>query len=181
MMKIFSTVIMAFLVLAAISANSLAGDDNKKHTDKNKPHNSEIVEQIKNTLYLKECGVCHFAYHPELLPKRSWEKVMNTLDSHFGDNASLEEPARTELLNYLLKNAAENSSVKVSKKIMASIKNAETPIRISDTKYFQNKHRKIKPEVFKRKAVGSRSNCIACHTTADTGDYEEERVNIPKS
>lgn len=180
-MKIFSTVIMAFLVLAAISGNSLAGDDNKKHTDKSKPHNSEIVAQIKNTLYLKECGACHFAYHSELLPKRSWEKLMNTLDNHFGDNATLDEPTKTELLNYLLKNAAENSSVKVSKKIISSIKADETPVRISDTNYYKKEHRKIKPEVFNRKAIGSPSNCIACHPTADKGDYEEERVKIPKS
>lgn len=181
-MKIFSAVVMAFLLITAGTGYSLAGDDrNERHNDKNSRHTNEIVAQVKNTMYLKECGACHFAYQPELLPKRSWEKVMNTLDSHFGDNAALEDSARAEILNYLLKNASENSTVKVSKKIMASIKNDETPVRISDTKYFKNKHRKIKPEVFKRKSIGSPSNCIACHSTADTGDYEEDRVKVPKN
>jgi nitrate/TMAO reductase-like tetraheme cytochrome c subunit len=181
-MKILVAAVMALLILAVGSSDGLASDDsNKKHNDKNKPHTGEIVAQIKNTAYLKECGACHFAYHPELLPKRSWEKLMSGLDNHFGDNAALEEPARTELLNYLLNNAAESSSVKVSKKIIASIKANETPIRISDTGYFKKEHRKIKPEVLKRKSIGSLSNCVACHTTADTGDYEEERVKIPRN
>lgn len=181
-MRTFITLITAILVMAAVPGYSLAaeGKDNPQNL-KNKRHNGEIVAQIKNTSYLKECGACHFAYQPELLPKRSWEKLMSALDNHFGDNANLDEPARTELLNYLLKNAAENSSVKVSKKIMESVKADAAPLRISDTSYFKNKHRKIKPEVFKRKAIGSPSNCIACHPTADTGDYEEDRVKIPKN
>ncbi len=32
------------------------------------------VAPVKNALYLEECGACHFAYQPGLLPSRSWKK-----------------------------------------------------------------------------------------------------------
>ncbi len=53
-------------------------------------------------------------------------------------------------------------------------------MRITDTPYIREKHHEIKPEVFKRESVGSSSNCIACHTTAEEGIYEEDNVKIPK-
>ena len=134
-----------------------------------------------NEAYLKECGSCHLAYQPQLLPKRSWEKIMNTLDKHFDDSATLDETIRKEILAYVVKNSAETSPSKVSQRILSSIGNAEVPLRITDTAYFKRKHREVRAEVFKQKSVGSRSNCGACHTSAEKGDYDEHKVRIPKA
>ena len=30
--------------------------------------------------YIQECGACHTAYIPGLLPQRSWKKIMGDLD-----------------------------------------------------------------------------------------------------
>ncbi|MDA3895761.1 MAG: hypothetical protein PF482_06415 [Desulfobacteraceae bacterium] len=35
-------------------------------------------------------------------------------------------------------------------------------------------------DVLKRKSIGSLSNCSACHTTAESGDYDHDNVEIPK-
>ena len=53
-------------------------------------HRSTDVAAIANPVYKEECGSCHMAYPPGLLPARSWTKVMSGLDNHFGDNAELD-------------------------------------------------------------------------------------------
>ncbi|MBU0973733.1 MAG: diheme cytochrome c, partial [Proteobacteria bacterium] len=38
----------------------------------------------------------------------------------------------------------------------------------------------ISPDVLNRESIGSLSNCIACHTTAEDGIYDDDNVKIPK-
>ena len=142
--------------------------------------NNEQIGSVTNKVYIKECGACHLAFQPQLLPKRSWEKIMGTLDKHFGDSATLDEAAAAEILAYLVKYSAETSSSEESIKILASLGKSETPLRISDTPYFKRKHRKLNADVFKRKSIGSPANCSGCHLTAEKGDYDEDNVKIPK-
>ena len=80
---------------------------------------------------------------------------------------------------YLKSNGAETSSAKRAVKIVRSLGN-HVPMRITDTPYIREKHHELNPEVFKRESVGSLSNCIACHTTAEEGIYDDEDVKIPR-
>ena len=43
-----------------------------------------------NEKWKTECGSCHLAYPPELLPASSWRRIMAGLDRHFGADASLD-------------------------------------------------------------------------------------------
>jgi hypothetical protein len=54
------------------------------------------VPPVRNPAMLKECGVCHIAYPPQMLPARSWKKIMAGLADHFGENATLPEAARRD-------------------------------------------------------------------------------------
>ena len=139
------------------------------------------VEPVKNELYQEECGSCHFAYQPGLLPKRSWKKMMkiSELENHFGDDAYLEEDYRVEIENFLVKNSADDSWYKRSRKIMASIREDEAPLRISETRYFERKHDEIPKRLVKQKEVRSFSHCSKCHESADKGIYDDDSVNIP--
>ncbi len=56
------------------------------------------VRAVDNPLYAAECGGCHFAYQPGLLPEASWRKMMGSLADHFGENAELE--ARDAEINH---------------------------------------------------------------------------------
>jgi hypothetical protein len=76
-------------------------------------------------------------------------------------------------------NAAERSSAKRATKIMRSL-GKQTPLRITQIPYIQRKHHKIQPDVLKRSSIGSLSNCIACHRTAERGVYEDDNVVVPK-
>ncbi len=56
------------------------------------------------------------------------------------------------------------------------------PLRITETAWFQRKHdsHEIRPEIWKRAAVKSPANCAACHPGAGKGDFEEDRIRIPR-
>ncbi|MDD5406728.1 MAG: diheme cytochrome c [Sulfurovaceae bacterium] len=140
------------------------------------------VAPAKNTMYLKECASCHFGYQPGLLPKRSWTKMMNNLDNHFGTDASLDPKTKAYITRYLTLNSADSVNAggyKRSYKINNSISTNQAPLRISQTPYFLREHREVPKQAITQKAVGSLANCTACHTTAFEGSYSERAIKIP--
>jgi hypothetical protein len=177
-MKYNRRICLAVLLTCSVAVSVLASED-REGSPKGK--SSSILGPVTNSAYLKECGACHFAFQPQLLPKRSWEKIMGSLENHFGDSATLDEATRSGILDYLVKNSADKSSSKVSGKLLASIGKSEAPIRITDTGYFKRKHDEVRAAVFKRKSIGTASNCVACHLTAEKGDFDEHKVKIPKN
>ena len=130
--------------------------------------------------YLAECGSCHFAFQPGLLPQRSWQKIMGALDNHFGDNAELEATLHQTILTYLITNSADHSNYLRSRNLVASINSNVIPMRITDTLYFKRKHNQIPEQLVKgNPATGSFSNCNTCHRHAEQGLYNERDVLIP--
>ncbi len=138
------------------------------------------VAPVKNAVYKEECGSCHFAYQPGLLPARSWKKMMGDLENHFDENAELDADVQKVLTTYLVKNSADKSNYKRSRKIMNSLSKNDTPLRITETPYFIRKHDEIPSRLVKdNPKLGSFSKCAACHTGADKGSYDEDAVHIP--
>lgn len=133
---------------------------------------------IANTTVKTECGACHMAYQPQMLPKRSWQAIVDGLAKHFGEDASLPPAKATEALAYLIANAADAGGA--GNKFLTGLTTAATPLRIAETPYWLRKHRKIQAETWKRASIGGKANCRACHQDAATGDYNEHRVRIPK-
>lgn len=122
-----------------------------------------------NAKWQQECGSCHIAYPPGFLPAQSWSKVMSGLDKHFGADASLTPAETQEITNFLLKFASARWS------------GAASPLRITETAGFERKHSgdEVPAGVWKRPTVKSPSNCQACHTAADKGDFNERSIKIP--
>ena len=138
------------------------------------------VAAVTDPAYQEECGSCHFAYQSGLLPARSWEKVMDGLADHFGDNAELDADVQKKLTDYLVINSADKSSYRRSQRLLRSLPADQAPTRITELPYFKHEHREIRPNLITgNKEVGSLSNCQACHRTADTGSYSEREINIP--
>ncbi|MDF1589815.1 MAG: diheme cytochrome c [Gammaproteobacteria bacterium] len=138
------------------------------------------VAPVTNQLYKNECASCHMGYQPGLLPERSWQKLMTGLDDHFSDNAELTAESYTAILNYLTDNAADKSDYKRSRRIANSLAADDTPLRITDTDYFKRKHRELSLTTITHNAeIGSISNCIACHSQADKGSFNENEIRIP--
>jgi cell division protein FtsI/penicillin-binding protein 2 len=148
----------------------------RKHSEHNSNRNLTIVN---NLTYTENCGVCHFAYQPGLLLSGSWAKILAKRSDHFEEAIELDPEAEKIIAEYLKANAADYSSKKLSSKIMKSVGN-QTPHRITEISIFQEKHHGISPDVIKRKSIGSLSNCLACHTTAEKGIYSDDNVKIPQ-
>jgi len=133
---------------------------------------------IANATVKTECSACHMLYQPQMLPKRSWQAIVDGLAKHFGEDASLPPAKATEVLAYLVANAADAGGA--GNKFLTGLAPTATPLRIAETPYWLRKHRKIQPDVWKRASVGGKANCKGCHQGTDKGDYDEDRVRIPK-
>lgn len=95
---------------------------------------------------------------------------MNNLPHHFGTDASLDPATVKELSGWI--NAHAGTYKRVSE---------EPPQdRITRTAWFVRKHDEVSAATWKRASVKSASNCSACHTTADKGDFNEHNVRIPR-
>jgi hypothetical protein len=172
------TIVVTSLVASRIV---LSDDDNEERGFLAEVFNrSSAIAPVANQLYAEECGGCHLAYPPGLLPAASWKILLNQLGDHFGDNAELAEQDRAAILDYLQTNSADKSSHRLSNKIMKSLSGEQTPMRITEVPYIKREHRELPPRIINTNSkVGSLSNCSACHTDAANGSFSERGINIP--
>jgi hypothetical protein len=173
------------MVLVVFTPTISADDDGRKHQRRERNHHESNhsgdrnLKRVSNSSYADQCGACHFVYQPELLPAASWKKILEGTDDHFGETVDLDEGARLEISEYLASNAADKSSAKLAGKIMRCL-GGMTPLRITDIPCIRKEHHEITPQMVQRKSVGSLSNCIACHRTAESGVYDDDSVSIPE-
>ena len=176
------------LGLAGIAQGVLAsgaGERHEREHDKDRHDKGEyrygshggvnLAPQETLAQYQQECSACHIAYPPALLPARSWQMVMSSLDDHFGEDASLDDASRQQISDYLIRNAAQADS-----RFMRRINDSRTPQRITELPYFVRKHHELsRAMVNDNPDVGSFSNCDSCHRDAGRGEFNEDTVNIP--
>lgn len=141
------------ILLIAVSSSALA--------------DSHKLAVPANPQWQTECGSCHMAYPPQLLTAENWRQMMKGLDRHFGANATLDAKENAEILAFLERYAARNR------------KYSANTLRISDTAWFQRKHREVSNSDWSHAKVKSRANCTACHVTAERGDWSERSIRMP--
>lgn len=134
----------------------------------------------QNEAWESECKDCHLAYHPTLLPARSWDRLFATQADHFGEDLSLDEKTIAELKSYAIANGSETRLSAAAVKIDRSIPPGAAPLRISETPYWVHKHRSIEPSYWKHEKVKSKANCGACHEDADRGTFGHTAMHLPK-
>lgn len=120
--------------------------------------------------YQQECAACHVAYPPNLLPPASWQRLMQNLPRHFGTDASVDAATLQVLTTWLTGTSARTAR--------ASAPPPED--RITRSPWFVREHREVPAATWKLPAVRSASNCAACHTRADEGDFDEHSIRIPR-
>lgn len=119
--------------------------------------------------YRAECGSCHVAYPPGLLPAASWQRIMAGLDRHFGSDASLDEATRQSLGRWLQAQAGTSRRVR----------EAPPEDRITRSAWFAREHRRVAPAVWQHPSVRSPAQCAACHRGAEGGRYDEDELRAP--
>ena len=123
--------------------------------------------------YQQECGSCHTPYPPGMLPAASWQRLMANLPNHFGTDASLDAATLAELGAWLDRHAGTTRKVQRDP--------APPPQdRITRAAWFVREHHDVKAATWTSPAVKSASNCAACHTQADQGDFSERNIRIPR-
>ena len=133
-----------------------------------------------NELWRAECGDCHLAYYPVLLPARSWDKLLQTQENHFDEDLALDKESITEIRTFLLANSADSKQTEAARKINASTPANETPLEVSKTVYWLKKHDDIDEKYWQSNIVNSKGNCEACHFDAQQGTYEDSGMRLPK-
>lgn len=116
--------------------------------------------------YKQECSGCHVAYPPSMLPAASWARIMSNLSHHFGADASIDAAEVTQISTWLA--------------TTVSRREAAPEDRITKSAWFVRKHDEVPAATWKRASIKSASNCAACHTRADQGDFNEHAVRIPR-
>lgn len=119
------------------------------------------------SLYRQECGACHAAFAPRLLPPASWNAVMNDLPHHFGIDASVEPATQRRLATWLASHGAAGHP-------------RPDGDRITQSGWFRHEHSELPPAVWSRPSIKSPSNCGACHAGAESGVFDEHDVRIPR-
>jgi len=144
---------------------------------------TSVDYKAKSAIFVKECGDCHKIYPPFLLPKKSWNRVMNDLDNHFGEKiteANISISKQSTIREFLAENSAETSTRESSVKIMDSIKKGGFyPKAISKTLYWRATHKSIPRTAYKTKKVKDKSNCFACHKNFDKGVLDDMNILYP--
>ncbi len=130
----------------------------------------EHMPAVKNAAWQTECGSCHVAFPPRLLPAESWRAMMAGLDKHFGSDASLDTATTMEIGTFLEKNAGRNRQASSGKPIL----------RITETRWFLHEHDEVPEATWKNAKIKNAANCAACHTLAESGNYSERGIRIPK-
>jgi hypothetical protein len=105
-----------------------------------------------NAAWRAECGACHMAFPPAMLPAADWAVIMRSLDRHFGANASLDEPVRLEIAAFLERNGESG---------LLFGGGDEAP-RITATAAFERKHQGA-IRLWRKGKVKTLVDCPACH------------------
>ena len=119
--------------------------------------------------YLQECASCHTAYAPGALPAASWRRIMSRLDSHYGTDAALDAATADRIGTWLQRHAGTWKRA-----------GEEPPQdRITRSRWFERKHRKVDAPVWRHDSVKSAANCGACHPDADRGRFDDDDLRFP--
>jgi hypothetical protein len=128
----------------------------------------ERVEPVSHSLTDEECSACHLVYPAAMLSSASWTELMTSLESHFGEDASLDDESVSAITRYLTSNAAD--STWTGNRFSRGQIN-DWPIRITETDYWLREHKNqtfIDPT---NSEMMNQSDCAACHESAAKGDF----------
>ncbi len=143
------------------------------------PHVAFVGKTLpESAKWQEECGSCHLAFHPSLLPARSWQALLAGQNRHFGDDLGLDAATVSDLLAFAVPNAAEQGATEAAWKLNRSVPAGSTPLRISETPYWTKKHREIADADWQNPKVKSKANCAACHRDAEAGTFEDAAMQV---
>lgn len=133
-------------------------------------------QALQGTAWGRECGSCHLAYPPPLLPARSWRRMFDEQERHFGEDLALDTAAVAKLLAEAA-HAPPRSWAAAT--LAASAPGDTAPLRITELPFWRRAHENVEERDFEARANG-RHDCEACHHDAASGIFHPRMIRIPK-
>ena len=132
---------------------------------------SHFFPPVSDPVVREECGSCHLAFAPSMLPARSWQRMGGDLKNHFGDDASVDSATTARITDYLVANAADTGGRRHGGKLLRAVPAADAPLRITELPRWVKEHRDVAARDWKE--ARSKANCLACHRGAERGYYDD--------
>lgn len=151
--------VAALAVTVLLFGRAQAGDD-------------DFYPPVTDTLTLQECASCHIAFPPSMLPASSWKRMMNDLENHFGEDASVDAETAAAITRYLVDHAGDAPGQ--ASKLLRGLRSGDAPLRITELPKWGREHDEVPKSDWTRKDVGSKANCAACHIDAEKGYFEDD-------
>lgn len=143
---------------------------------------------VTDAKYQSECGSCHFAYLPGLLPARSWDALLTKSNEHFGETLSLDPETLRHIREFLTTNAGDRSDYTGSKQFLHQLSDESTPLRITSLPMFKLYHFSVLYKMRLSSGLNSRNfspaaikallNCNSCHERAAAGSFPQREIII---
>jgi hypothetical protein len=127
-----------------------------------------------------ECGDCHLAYPPDLLPARSWTRMMDESGGHFGEDLALAPETSTTIRAWLVARAAERDGTEHAWRIHRTVPEGQAPQRITELDWWAGAHAAVPAEAFDSPEVRTRGRCQACHPDAASGAFQAATTLNPE-
>ncbi|HPT49082.1 MAG TPA: diheme cytochrome c [Accumulibacter sp.] len=128
---------------------------------------------VIDRLVKAECGACHLAFPPSMLPAASWRRLLGDLRNHFGDDASVDAGTATRIGDYLVANAGDSGGQRYGSRLLRGVSTVNPPLRITELPKWQQEHRKVSEREWRQKNVRGKANCPACHADAERGRFDD--------
>jgi hypothetical protein len=132
---------------------------------------SHYFPPVSDPVVKEECGSCHIAFAPSMLPASSWKRMLGDLRNHFGDDASVDAATTARISRYLVANAGDTGGRRYSEKLLHGTATNDAPLRITELPRWVREHRKVSDREWKE--VRTRANCAGCHRAAARGHYDD--------
>lgn len=124
---------------------------------------------------LAECGACHMVYPPQFMAMRSWAALLDKLDAHFGEIATLPPDKLSEISTYLTDNSADGPANALSSgRFLSGVPTDATPLRITDMPWWIGAHEEVSFAGISNTRIKSASNCLGCHGGGAKASKEPE-------
>ena len=134
-------------------------------------------QYVKDAVYIEECGACHLAYPPGLLPVASWEGLMEDLADHFGESAELDQETADHITQYAVQEALRPGKPTTMSQMLRNMPD-DPPLRITEFPSFISAHAVIGEQLqMDEFAEGFLSPCADCHRQAADALFDKELLH----
>lgn len=136
---------------------------------------AESFPPISNKTVKAECGDCHMVFFAEMLPRQSWLNILNDLENHYGEDASIDPVYLNEIITFHTSRASDVLNSRGARKWREGLRAGDVPERITTAPRFIRKHNDNDfKRMWARFNVVSNADCVACHKDANKGLFDDD-------